>query len=169
MPILQLAGPASKCALATRNGAGALMRWGAAARLRAMLEASFARRFFWLRLLRGSLVAAALYDFGFAVLMSVAPELPARWFRLPLPGETFYLRLIATLLAMLACLYLAAARDPRRYSAIIAVAIIGRLGGALLFAYSAWGRPDLAGLWSMAAADFALALAHAVAWAPLRT
>lgn len=134
-----------------------------------MLEASFARRFLWLRLLRGSLVAAALYDLGFAALMTLAPELPARWFRLPLPGEAFYLWLIATLLAMLACLYLAAARDPRRYSAIIAVAIVGRLGGALLFAAAAWGRPDLSGLWSVSAADFALALTHAVAWAPLRT
>jgi hypothetical protein len=134
-----------------------------------MLHRTFSRRFLWLRLLRGGLVAGAVYDLVFAVLMVGAPELPARWFALPLPGETFYLWLIAAMLAMLAMLYLAAARDPRRYSAIIAVAILGRGAGALVFALAAGGRPDLAGLWILSAADLGFALFHALSWLPLRT
>lgn len=134
-----------------------------------MLHATFSRRFLWLRLLRFSLIAGALYDIGFAVLMALSPELPARWFSLPLPGEAFYLWLTAALLGMLAALYVAAARDPRRYSAIIAVAIAGRLAGALLFAAAAWRRPDLAGLWPLSGADLAFAVLHTAGWAPLRT
>jgi hypothetical protein len=134
-----------------------------------MLHRTFSRRFLWLRLLRGGLVAGAIYDLGFAVLMVGAPELPARWFSLPLPGEAFYLWLIAALLLMLSTLYVAAARDPRRYSAIIAVAILGRGLGALVFALAAWGRPDLAGLWNLSAADLSFAVLHAVSWLPLRT
>jgi hypothetical protein len=134
-----------------------------------MLHRTFSRRFLWLRLLRGGLVAGAVYDFVFAVLMVGAPELPATWFALPLPGEAFYLWLIAAMLCMLATLYLAAARDPRRYSAIIAVAILGRGAGALVFALAAWGRPDLAGLWILSASDLGFALFHALSWLPLRT
>ena len=80
-------------------------------------------------------------------LMVAAPEVPARLFGLPLPPlprGAFYLWILATLLAMLAVLYLAAARDPRRYSAIIAVAIGGRLGGRAAFAAAALRGPDLA-------------------------
>ena len=134
-----------------------------------MLHRTFSRRFLWLRLLRGSLCAGAVYDLVFAALMVVAPELPSRWLSLPLPGEAFYLRLIAVLLGMLALLYLAAARDPRRYSAIIAVAIVGRAAGAAALALAARGRPDLAGLWPLAGADLGFAIVHAVSWLPLRT
>jgi hypothetical protein len=133
-----------------------------------MLHRTFSRRFLWLRLLRGGLMAGALYDLGFAALMVAAPELPARFFSLPLPGEAFYSWLIAALLAMLAALYLAAARDPRRYSAIIAVAILGRACGAMLFALAAWRRPDLAGLWPLAGADLGFAVLHAASWLPVR-
>jgi len=98
----------------------------------------FARRFRLLTLLRASLVAGAIYDLFFAVLMVLAPEVPARWFSLPLPPlpeGRFYLWLLAILLAMLAALYLATAHDPRRYTAILVVAIAGRaLGGIALLA-----------------------------------
>ncbi len=134
-----------------------------------MLHRTFSRRFLWLRLLRASLVLGALYDLGFAASMLFVPELPARWFSLPLPGEPFYLWLIAVLLAMLAGLYVAAARDPRRHSAIIVVAILGRAAGALVFALAARERPDLAGLWPLAAGDAGFALFHALSWLPLRT
>ena len=101
------------------------------------LTSPFVRRFRLLALLRASLVAGAVYDLAFAVLMVAAPAVPARIFDLPLPplpGGAFYLWILAILLAMLALLYLAAAHDPRRYSAIIAVAIGGRMVGALAFA-----------------------------------
>jgi len=88
------------------------------------------QRFLLLRLLRGSLVVGALYDLGFALLMVAAPGIPARLLHLPLPGESFYLWLLAIFLCMLAILYLAAALDPRRQSAVIAVAIGGRFLGA---------------------------------------
>jgi hypothetical protein len=121
-----------------------------------------------LRLLRASLVLGALYDFGFAAAMLAAPAATAAALRLPLPGERFFLQVLAVLLAMLGALYLAAARDPRRLSAVIAIAIAGRLAGAAVLALNAGGRPDLANLWWLAAADGVLGIAHAAAWLPLR-
>jgi hypothetical protein len=136
------------------------------------LTNSFVRRFRLLALLRASLVAGAFYDLGFAVLMVVAPRVPARMFSLPLPPlprGAFYLWILATLLAMLALLYLAAAYDPRRYSAIIAVAIGGRALGALAFAIAALLGPDLNGLVPLAVADLAFGAVHAAAWFPIRS
>ena len=132
----------------------------------------FVRRFRLLALLRASLAAGALYDLGFAVLMVAAPEVPARMFSLPLPPlprGAFYLWVLATLLTMLALLYLVAAYDPRRYSAVIAVAIGGRALGALAFAIAALRGPDLNGLVPLAAADLAFGAVHAAAWLPIRS
>lgn len=126
------------------------------------------RRFWLLRVLRWSLLMGALYDLGFAVLMVAAPELPAAWLRLPLPGPAFYLWLCAVLLAMLALLYLLAAHDPHRYSGNIAVAIFGRGLGFLALGWAAHGRPELAGLWLLAFADLAFAVVHAASYLPLR-
>jgi hypothetical protein len=132
----------------------------------------YARRFRLLELLRASLVAGAVYDFGFAVLMVAAPQMPARVFDLPLPPlprGAFYLWILAALLTMLAGLYLAAAYDPRRYSAIIAVAIAGRALGALVFVIAALRGPDLRGLLPLAAADLAFSVVHAASWWPIRS
>jgi hypothetical protein len=129
----------------------------------------FAQRFRWLAVLRGSLVAGAAYDLGFAALMVAAPEVPSQVFRLPLPGAAFYLWFMAILLAMLAGMYLLAAKDPRRYSGVIAVAIFGRAVGAVAFAAAAWFHPEWSGLYPLAAGDFAFALVHAVSWLPLRS
>jgi hypothetical protein len=126
------------------------------------------RRFVYLRLLRGSLLLGAAYDLAFALLMLLAPELPARLFRLPLPAEPFYLWLIAVLLTMLAALYLKAAQDPRRYSAVVVVAALGRCLGAAVFASAAYGRPELSGLWPLAAADLAFGVTHGVLWSRQR-
>ncbi len=126
------------------------------------------RRFLWLRLLRLSLVVGALYDVAFAAMMVLAPQVPGRWLELPLPGERFYLWIMAVFLLMLATLYLLAVRDPRRYSGVIAVAIVGRTAGALAFALAAWLQPELWGLWPLAVADFLFAVAHATCWWPLR-
>ena len=120
------------------------------------------------RLLRWGLLAGALYDLGFAVLMVAAPDLPARWFHLPLPGEPFYLWLCAVLLAALALMYLLAAHDPRRYSGNIAVAILARGLGFVALGWAASGRPDLAGLWVVALIDLGFAAVHAVSYLPLR-
>jgi hypothetical protein len=135
------------------------------------VTARFAHRFLLLRLLIGSLVAGALYDFGFAVLIAAAPEVPARLFHLPLPPlpeGSFYLWILAVLLIMLGMLYLVAARDPRRYSGIIAVAIGGRtLGGLVLLAAAL--HAGLPGLYPMAVGDLAFGIAHAAFWWPVRS
>ena len=131
--------------------------------------ARFARRFRFLVLLEGSLAVGAVYDLAFAVLMVAAPGLPARLLGLPLPGERFYLWILAVLLAMLAALYLLAAHDPRRYSGIIAVAIAGRVAGGLAFALAAATGQGLSGLYPLAAMDLAFGLSHALFWAPIRS
>ncbi len=134
-----------------------------------MLETmNYPRRFFFIRLLGLSLIVGAIYDAAFAVVMVVAPDLPRRMLGLPLPGEDFYLRLIAVLLLMLAALYLSAAHDLRRYTAIILVAVGGRLLGALVLAASAWAEPRLSGLWPLAAADFTFGAVHALSWWMIR-
>ncbi|MEM6453701.1 MAG: hypothetical protein AAF772_01265 [Acidobacteriota bacterium] len=120
-------------------------------------------------LLRASLIAGALYDVVFAVIMLTAPELPARLLQLPLPGPSFYLHLIAVLLTMLAAVYLMAAYDPIAYRGIVRVAIVGRFAGGVVLGLAAYrGQPALAGLWVVAIADFAFAFTHALFFAPLR-
>jgi hypothetical protein len=126
------------------------------------------RRFFLLRLLRLGLVAGALYDLGFAALMVLAPQAPAAWFRLPLPGERFYLLLCAALLGGLAATYLLAAYDPQRYGGNVVVAILTRGAGFVALGGSAYGRSDLAGLWIVAFIDLGFALLHAASYVPLR-
>lgn len=132
----------------------------------------FAYRFRLLALLRGSLVLGAIYDLAFALLMVVAPGVPARLLDLPLPPlpeGAFYLWVMAVLLAMLAALYLLAARDTRRYSGIVAIAIGGRLLGGIALGIAALRGPGLEGLYPLAAADAAFGLAHAVFWWPIRS
>jgi len=115
------------------------------------------------RVLAATLVAGAVYDYLFAALFVFAPGFLAVTFDLPLPAEAFYLRLLAVLLVMVGTMYLVAARDPASYRPLVAIAIAGRLLGAIGLAASAYGRSDLAGLWPPAAGDLAFALAHALA------
>lgn len=132
----------------------------------------FARRFRFLSLLRGSLILGALYDAAFALLMVIAPGVPARLLDLPLPPlpeGAFYLWVMATLLLMLAALYALAARDTRRYSGIVAIAIGGRLLGGIALGIAALRGSDLGGLYPLAAADLAFGLAHAAFWGPVRS
>jgi len=136
------------------------------------MTSPFVRRFRLLGLLRGSLVAGAVYDLAFAALMVAAPQVPARILKLPLPPlpeGRFYLWIMAILLSMLAALYLAAAHDPRRYSAIIAVAIAGRALGAAAFAAAVLTGSGLEGLWPLAAGDLAFSVLHAASWWPIRS
>ena len=136
------------------------------------VTAHFARRFRFLTLLRVSLVLGALWDATFALLLALAPEASARVFGLPLPPlpeGAFYLWIFAVVLLMLAAFYVLAARDPRRYSGILAVAIGGRLLGGAVLLFAALRPPGLPGLHPMAAADLAFGLSHAAFWLPIRS
>jgi hypothetical protein len=129
----------------------------------------FARRFRFLTLLRASLVLGALWDVAFALLLAFAPEASARAFDLPLPPlpeGAFYLWIFAVVLLMLAAMYILAARDTRRYSGIVGVAIGGRILGGLVLFLAALRVP---GLVPMAAADLGFGIAHAVFWLPIRS
>ena len=133
------------------------------------VTADFARRFRFLTLLRASLVLGALWDIVFALLLAFAPEASARIFELPLPPlpeGAFYLWIFAVVLLMLAALYILAARDTRRYSGIVGVAIGGRMLGGLVLSLAALRVP---GLVPMAAADLGFGIAHAVFWLPIRS
>lgn len=129
----------------------------------------FARRFRFLALLRASLVLGALWDISFALLLAFAPEASARAFDLPLPPlpeGAFYLWIFAVVLLMLAAMYILAARDTRRYSGIVGVAIGGRILGGLVLLLAAMRVP---GLVPMAAADLGFGIAHAAFWLPIRS
>jgi hypothetical protein len=112
------------------------------------------------RLLRWALVLGAAYDIFFALLLFTVPDRASRWFGLPLAEPRFYIRLLAILLIMLGAAYLAAARDPERYRAVVWTAALGRLAGAALFAVEAAALPVL---WPLAAGDGAFGLV--TAWA----
>lgn len=117
--------------------------------------------------LRLSLIVGAFYDLVFALLMILAPRLPARLLDLPLPGAPFYLWIMAVLLLMLAAIYVLTAWDPISYRGIIMIAIAGRLMGGVALAYGAI-HLGLPGLWALALGDFAFGLVHAACWLPIR-
>ena len=125
-------------------------------------------RFFHLRLLRASLLVGALYGLTFAGALVMTPHLVASLLRVPLPGQPLYLWILAVLLAMVSALYLVAAEDPRRYSAVVLIAAVGRCAGAAALAIAALGDPTLDGLWPAAAIELAFGLAHAWLWSRVR-
>jgi hypothetical protein len=107
-----------------------------------------------------SLQAGAAYDAVFALLLVAFPGWISETFRLPLPGERFYLWLIAVFLVSLAGFYVLIARDPRQHRDFVRLAVAIRLLGAAVIAAAALGRPDLASLYAIAFADLAFGLAH---------
>jgi hypothetical protein len=109
-----------------------------------------------------SLRAGAAYDAVFALLFVVFPAQLGATFRLPLPGERFYLWLIAVFLLSLAGFYTLVARDPGRHRDFVRLAIAIRLLGAAVIAAAAVGRPDLASLYAIAAGDLVFGIAHLV-------
>lgn len=107
-----------------------------------------------------SLRAGAFYDGLFAVLLVFFPLQIGGIFRLPLPGERFYLWLIAVFLLSLSAFYILVARDPASQRDFVRLAVATRLGGAAVLGAAAIGRPELGGLWLIAAADLLFAVAH---------
>lgn len=144
------------------------MRWADALDCAPMPDFVLPSRSRYLRLLQVSLVVGALYDLVFAALMVLAPEVPQRMLGLTPPADAYYLWLIAVFLTMLALFYLLAAYDPVAYEGNIQVAIVGRTLGALALFAGTFGRPDLWGLYPLAAGDLFFALAHTAFYLPLR-
>lgn len=129
--------------------------------------AALAHRFRFLILLRASLLAGAAWAVTLAALLALLPAALARAAALPLPAHRLYPAAAAVLLAMLAVLYALAARDPRRYSGIVRVAIGGRLVTAAVLAVAAAGRPAPLVLAAGAAVEAGLGLAHLAFWWPV--
>ena len=100
-------------------------------------RAYFARRFLALKLLRGALVAGALYDAVLAALFLWWPRSVTALLDLGATGSSAMAALVAVWLAMLAGLGMAAARDTRRYSAIVVALICGRTAAAVILATGA--------------------------------
>lgn len=113
-----------------------------------------------------SLRAGAVYDALFAFLLVVFPAQIAGTFRLPLPGERFYLWLIAVFLLSLGAFYILVARNPAGARDFLRLAIAIRLAGAVVIAAATLGRPDLRGLWAIAAGDLLFGASH---WALSRS
>ncbi|MEM1203356.1 MAG: hypothetical protein AAGN66_09035 [Acidobacteriota bacterium] len=122
----------------------------------------------YLRWLKIGLVAGAIYDFVFAALMLLAPELPERLLGLRPPGDAYFLWLNAVFLTMLGCFYLYAAYDPLTYRGNVVVAIVGRFAGFVAMAWAAYSDPSLKGLYPLAFGDLFFSVAHGVCWWPLR-
>lgn len=107
-----------------------------------------------------SLRAGAAYDALFAFLLVAIPERIGSTFRLPLPGERFYLWLIAVFLSSLGVFYILVARNPAGLRAFLRLAIATRLAGAVVLGAAAVGRPDLGGLWLIAGGDLLFGATH---------
>ncbi|MEM1179838.1 MAG: hypothetical protein AAGM22_15935 [Acidobacteriota bacterium] len=126
------------------------------------------RHAFFLRWLKISLVAGAVFDVILAAVIVAAPELPERLLEVRPPGESFYLWLFAVFLLMLSAFYFYAAYDPRAYSGNIRVAIIGRTAGFCVMCAGAIVDPSLWGLYVLGACDLTFAGLHAIFWWPIR-
>lgn len=126
------------------------------------------RHAFYLRWLKISLIAGAVFDLILAAIMVFAPEIPAKLFELRPPGDDFYLWLIAVFLTMLAAFYFYAAYDPQAYAGNIKVAIIGRTAGFVVMVIGAIKDPTLWGLYVMGSCDLFFAVLHAIFWWPIR-
>lgn len=126
----------------------------------------FARRFRLLTLLRTLLGTAGALFLAAAVAALFAPGVLERNVGAPFLAEPLVGWLFAALLAPLGGSYFLAARDPRRYSGVIILAIAAQGLAAIALGAGAFrGDSDL---WLPAGVALALGLATAAAWLPLR-
>lgn len=115
-------------------------------------------------MLRISLVVGALHDLLLALFVLRILGLPDPVEALLAPAPSLLLHLTALLLAMLALLYLAGARDPRRYSAVIVVASLGRWLAAVALGLHGARHPELTVVWPLAMIQLVLGTTHAGLW-----
>lgn len=126
----------------------------------------FARRFRLLKLLRTLLGMAGALFLAAAGLALAAPGTLERNVGAPFTAEPLLAWLFAALLAPLGGSYFLAARDPRRYSGLIVLAVTAQgLAACALGAGALRGDGDL---WLPAGTALALGVAIAAAWLPLR-
>ena len=118
--------------------------------------------------LKYTLIFGAVYDIVFAAAMVLIPEFSAGLLNIRLPGESFYLWLIAVFLCMLAAFYLFAAYDPQAYRGNIQIGIVGRTCGFLVIMYAAYLDPTMPGLYLLAFGDLSIAIATLFFWWPIR-
>lgn len=96
------------------------------------------------RALRWSLILGALVDLSGAIPLLFAPTATARWLGVPVEGTLdFWPTYASVFLFVLPLVYFVSAINPARTLAMIAVAILGRLMGAVVYGYwwSPLGRP----------------------------
>ena len=92
------------------------------------------------RKLRWSLILGALVDLSGAIPLLFAPTATARWLGVPVQGTLdFWPTYASVFLFVLPLVYCVTAINPERTLAMIAVAIIGRLMGAVAYGY--WWLP----------------------------
>lgn len=119
--------------------------------------------------LKASLWAGAAYDVIFAAAMVFLPNFSAELLGLRLPGEPFYLWLIAVFLLMLAGFYVYAAYDPVAYRGNIVVCIVGRsLGVVAIVTGAVTSEPPMPALYLLAAGDLFFAVWTLICWWPIR-
>ena len=129
----------------------------------------FARRFRLLTLLRTLLGTAGALFLAAAVAALATPGVLERNVGAPFLAEPPAGWLFAALLAPLGGSYFLAARDPRRYSGVIILAIAAQGLAAIALGAGALARGSAgADLWLPAGVALALGLATAAAWLPLR-
>lgn len=127
----------------------------------------FARRFRLLLLLRAVLGIASALWVAMAVTAVAAPGALERNLGAPFGAEPLFAWLFAASVAPLGGSYFLAARDPRRYSGVIILAIAAQAFAALALGAGAL-RGGAGELWLPAGAALALGLAITGAWLPLR-
>ena len=131
--------------------------------------ARFANRFRLLVLLRALLLAGATLEVLTAALLLLSPATLAALVGWPAPDRGVGLQLLAVSLLLLAALAWEAARDPRRYSAIVRAAIAGHLLAAAVLAVAAFRDPVAAArLGWIAGGSALLGLALAATWWTVR-
>lgn len=92
------------------------------------------------RALRWSLILGALVDLSGAIPLLFAPTATARWLGVPVEGTLdFWPTYASVFLFVLPLVYFVSAINPARTLAMIAVAILGRLMGAVVYGY--WWSP----------------------------
>ena len=109
------------------------------------------------------LAAGAVYDLVFAVAILAFTRPSAALLGLAVPDDPVYLLFNGIFLILLGALYLVAAREPQRYSAVAPVSAGGRILGFLFLTW-AWlgGRPPA--FLALGAADLAIGLATFALW-----